>query len=168
MNLAKLALLLFIAGIFSACSKNDQTAEKKFHGMWSLDKYETLVASGKWIPDTAFIGATGHIMYDGKGHMGVQINRKGYKDFDVSKNIDSLDMKNLKDLAKLYRSNFTYMAEYKITGTNTIEHKKFSATNPMDWGTTVTREFEFKGDTLILTPKEMVNGNKDRLIWIKN
>ncbi len=42
-----------------------------------------------------------------------------------------------------------------------------SPNHPEDWGTTVKRNFEFKGDTLILTANELVGGRKTRLRWIK-
>jgi len=114
--------------------------------------------------DSVFTGCTGYITYDGQGHMGVQITPKGYKDYNTNKNLDSLTNTELKELIKLYQSNWVYFASYKITG-NTIEHLRLSATEPKNWGTTLTRDFDFKGDTLILTAYEIVNGKKSRLFW---
>lgn len=160
-------IALFILCSFVACSKNMLPTDSNFIGTWKLDKIETLDnASGKWNYDSTFADWTGYITYDGQGHMGVQITPKGYKDFDVNTNLDSLSNTELKDVIKFYQSNWVYFASYKITG-NTIEHLRLSATDPKDWGTTLTRDFEFRGDALILTAHEIVNGKKSRLVWSK-
>ena len=139
---------LFILFSFVACSKNMLPPDSNFVGTWKLDKIETLDhESGKWNYDSAFADWTGYITYDGQGHMGVQITPKGYKDFDANTNLDSLTNTELKAVIKFYQSNWVYFASYKITG-NTIEHLRLSATDPKDWGTTLTRDFEFNGDTL--------------------
>jgi hypothetical protein len=152
---------------FSSCTQKEESVQTKFLGTWKLDKVETLNNStGKWEYDTTFTGWTGYITYDGSGHMGVQITSKGYKDFNTNKNPDSLNIKELKDLVKFYQSNWVYFASYKIAD-NTIEHFRLSATEPKNWGTTLKRDFEFKGDTLILTAHEIVGGKKSRLFWEK-
>jgi hypothetical protein len=167
MNFSKLLFALFMLLPFSACRNNEQTNDSKFNGTWKLDKIETLdKESGKWFYDSTFTGWTGYIIYDGQGHMGVQITPKGYKDFDVIRNLDSLNNDGLKELVKFYKSSWVYFAEYKITN-NTIEHKRLSATEPKDWGTVLTRDFEFRNDTLILTAHEIVGGRKSRLWWNK-
>ncbi|HEY5125386.1 MAG TPA: lipocalin-like domain-containing protein [Ignavibacteria bacterium] len=167
MKFSKLLFALFMLLPFSACRNKVQTNESKLSGMWRLDKIESLDnVSGKWIYDSTFTGWTGYIIYDGQGHMGVQITPKGYKEFDADKNTDSLDNKGLKELIKFYKSSWVYFADYKITN-NTIEHKRLSATEPKNWGTILTRDFEFRNDTLILTAHEIVGGKKSRLWWIK-
>jgi hypothetical protein len=167
MNISKLLFALFILLFFSACRNKEQTNESKFSGMWRLDKIESFDnASGKWLYDSTFTGWTGYIIYDGQGHMGVQITPKGYKDFDVNKDTDSLNNDGLKELVKFYKSNWVYFADYKITN-NIIEHKRLSATEPYNWGTVLTRDFEFRNDTLILTAHEIVGGKKSRLWWVK-
>lgn len=153
---------------FSGCQNNHQNLDERFHGMWRLDKFETLdTVSGKWIIDSTRIGYNGFILYDGKGHMGVQITPSGYKDLKTDRNIDSLNNKELKELIRFYQSNMVYLADYKITD-KTIHHIIHTANDPRDWGTTVIRDFEFRKDTLILTPHER-RGNKRivRLRWIK-
>jgi hypothetical protein len=75
-------------------------------------------------------------------------------------------MNDLKELAKFYKSNFVYVANYKISN-GTIEHNRLSATNPKDWGTVLARDFEFRHDTLILTPHEILWEKKSRLWWVK-
>jgi hypothetical protein len=167
MNISKLIFTLFIIFSLSGCCKKEQTIESKLSGTWKLDKFESPDnQSGKWSYDSAFTGWTGYIIYDGHGHMGVEITPKRYKDFEANKNPDSLNNEGLKELVKLYKSNWVYFADYKITG-NTIEHKRLSATEPKDWGTTLTRDFEFKSDTLILIPHETMGGKKSRLWWAK-
>jgi len=158
--------LLTLVTIYS-CNTKSQQADNKFDGMWSLDKFEAFDSlTNRWTDDTTRIGWSGYILYDGHGHMGVHLIPKGYEDFDSNKNIDSLKYDDLKELAKFYKSNFVYFANYNLTGT-TIDHKRLTATEPRSWGTTLTRDFEFKGDTLILTAHESVTGQRLRLRWIK-
>ncbi|MCX6166260.1 MAG: lipocalin-like domain-containing protein [Ignavibacteriae bacterium] len=167
MRFSKLIFILLTLGLISVDCKKDQTTESKFNGSWRLDKFESLDNnSGKWYYDSAFSGWTGYIIYDGRGHMGVEITPKGYKDFNANKNLDSLSNDGLIELVKLYKSNWVYFADYKVSG-NTVEHKRLSATEPKDWGTTLTRDFEFKNDTLILIPHETLGGKKSRLWWVK-
>ena len=167
MKFSKVMFGLLLLWVSSGCRNNENAAERGFNGMWRLAKIESVdKASGNWTYDSAFAGWNGLIVYDGRGHMGVQITPKGYRDFDADKNIDSLNVEGLKALVKFYKSNWVYFADYKITG-STIEHKRLSATDPKDWGSVLTRDFEFRSDTLILTPRENIGGKKSRLWWIK-
>ncbi|UXE68819.1 MAG: lipocalin-like domain-containing protein [Chryseotalea sp. WA131a] len=167
MKRLKLTLgLLTLVTIYS-CNKKTQIDDRKFHGMWTLDKFELFDSlTNNWTVDTTRIGTSGYILYDGEGHMGVHLIPRGYKDFDTNKNIDSLEHDDLKQLARFYKSNFVYFANYKIHET-TIDHGRLTATEPGNWGTTLVRDFVFKGDTLILTAHEKVRGQQLRLIWIK-
>ena len=110
----------------------------------------------------------GYILYDGQGHMGVHLTPKGYKDFDTNKNIDSLNRDDLIALTKFYKSNLVYFADYTLTE-NTVVHNRLSSTDPKYWGKSFTRDFEFRHDTLILTPQEINPGQKQklRLRWVK-
>ena len=158
--------LIALATIYS-CSTKTQQADNKFDGMWRLDKFESFDSlANRWTDDSTRVGWSGYILYDGHGHMGVHLIPKGYKDFDTQKNIDSLQHDELKELAKFYKSNFVYFANYNLKGT-TIDHNRLTATEPGNWGTTLTRDFDFKGDTLILTARESIAGLKLRLRWIK-
>ena len=159
--------LLTLLAIFSCTSK--QTIDDKLNGTYRLDKFESFDSvSGKWNTDK-WRGkeADGFIQYDGKGHMSVHLYPKGYKDFDTNKNIDSLDRESLKELTRFYQSNFVYFSDYKIINDSTIEHHRVSATEPKNFGTTLTRNFEFRKDTLILTAAEKIENKKMRLRWIK-
>ena len=167
MNKVKSLLGLITLLIIYSCGSKEMTNNDKFHGMWRLDKFEALdTVAGKWTDDTTRIGYNGYILYDGLGHMGVHLTPKGYKDFNSRKNIDSLNLDDLKALTKFYQSNFVYFADYVPTD-STIAHKRLSATEPKNWETTLTRDFYFNKDTLILTAHESIGGNKVRLRWIK-
>jgi hypothetical protein len=167
MKLTKLLFGMLMLWTISGCRNEEHSIDHKFQGMWRLAKIESIdKESGKWIYDPSFTGWNGFILYDGQGHMGAQITPKGYKDFDANKNMDSLNMEGLKELAKFYQSNFVYFANYKFTD-GTIVHERLSTTNPRDWGSVITRNFEFRNDTLILTPHEIVWGKKARLWWVR-
>ena len=158
-------LLIFLT--IYGCGNKDISSNKKFTGMWRLDKFEAFDSSSNtWADDTTRIGWNGYILYDGQGHMGVHLTPKGYKDFDTNKNIDSLNHDELVALTKFYKSNFVYFSDYTLTD-STIEHKRLSATEPQSWGKSLTRDFEFKQDTLILTAHEIIAGQKIRLRWVK-
>jgi len=167
MNKIKLTLgLIMLVAIYS-CTTKTQQADNIFDGMWRLDKFESFDSlANKWTDDLTRIGWAGYILYDGQGHMGVHLIPKGYKDFDTKKNIDSLEHDDLKEMVKFYKRNFVYFANYNITETK-IDHNRLTATEPGNWGTTLTRDFDFKGDTLILTAREKIGGQKLRLRWIK-
>ncbi len=168
-NPKKLKIILGMIFLFAvhACKNENQKITDSFHGMWKLDKFEVFESSsGKWNPDTSRTGYNGFILYDGKGHMSVHLTPQGYKEYDTNRKIDSLSKDALIDLTLLYRSNFVYFADYKITD-STIEHHRHSATNPGDWGTILTRTFEFRKDTLILTPVEKIEDKSLRLRWIR-
>jgi len=152
--------------IFS-CNTNKQAVNDKFAGMWKLDKYETFdYALSVWVADATRIGYSGYILYDGKGHMGVQLMPMEYKNIDPNQDVDSLKSEDLKDLIRLYSSNYGYFASYIISD-SVVEHTLLLASNPKRCGETLIRSFEFKGDTLILTPSIGIGEKKFRLRWIK-
>ena len=135
--------------------------------MWKLDKikaYDDKTAT--WNDDTPYANSNGYILYDGMGHMAVHLIPDGYENFDTSIAADSLPSDETVDLMKFYRSNFVYFADYEI-GTNTISHKRLTATEPANWGSMLIRDVEFRGDTLLLTSKENVLGKKLRLHWVR-
>ncbi len=158
---------LLVLMIALACTSNDPKNDPRFHGMWKLDSIEYYDSiSGTWSHYQTDQYHDGYILYDGKGHMAVHLTSKGYQDFDLSENVDSLDMERLKERLKFYETNFVYFADYKTTD-NVIDHNRLSATDPKNWGTVLTRDFEFKNDTLILTARESIDANRLRLRWVK-
>lgn len=160
------AVVFLLLTVF-ACTSTDPKNDPRFHGMWKLDIFETYDSiSGTWSRWETPNYHDGYILYDGKGHMAVHLSPKGYKDFDLSENVDSLDMEGLKERLKFFETNYVYFADIE-TEDNFIEHHRLSATDPKNWGTVVTRDFEFKNDTLILSAREIIGGNKLRLRWVK-
>jgi len=161
-------LFLFLSILAGSCiNKKGSEMEDKLRGMWKLDKFESYDSvSRKWSDDVTRIGYTGYILYDGLGHMAVHLMPKAYDDFDSNNKLDSIDYEELKNLTKIYRSNYVYFASYMIEN-GAVFHTKLSATNPKDKGTVAIRELEFIGDTLILKPKEKINGLRLRLRWVK-
>lgn len=159
-------LLIFLTG--PGCTSKP-SLDEKFSGMYKLDKFESYDSvSGKWNADKWRGKDTdGYIQYDGKGHMSVHLYPREYKDFDTHKKLDSLDRAGLIELASFYQSNFVYFANYRILNDSTIEHYRISATEPKNFGTVLTRHFEFKKDTLILTAVENLENKKMRLRWAK-
>ena len=167
MKISSLLSFLLLTLIACSCEKKEQSTDSPFHGMWDLDKFEVFDASsGTWSDDSILAGYNGYILYDGKGHMAVHLTPPGYENFDASTNIDSLDINELIKFTRYYQLNFVYFADYKTTD-SIIDHHRLSATNPKDWGTVLTRDFEFRNDTLILTAHEPIGGRKLRLRWIK-
>lgn len=163
----KFILTLILLVILLGCGTTTQKAQTTFDGMWRLDKFEAYDSlSNRWTIDSTRVAWMGYILYDGQGHMGVHLIPGNYQDTDTNKNLDSLQDNELKELVKFYKSNFVYFANYTITG-QTIDHNRLTATEPNNWGTTLTRDYDFKGDTLILTARETIGGKKLRLRWIK-
>ncbi len=160
-----LILLIFIA---SGCiNKKGANMEDKLRGMWKLEKFESYDSlSRKWSDDVTRIGYSGYILYDGLGHMAIHLMPAVYGDFNSSLNTDSASLEELLSLTNIYKSNYVYFANYRIEN-GVVYHTKLSATNPKDKGSVAVREFEFLGDTLILKPKEKINGLRLRLRWVK-
>lgn len=156
-------IFLFITCIiYTSCDSSSDAS--KFIGQWKLYKYEIL-NKGIWQTDSTRIGHKGFIMYDGQGHMSVQIVPLAYIGYKLSKKMDSLSFKEMKELADHYYSNYVYFANYTVHE-HIVEHHILFCTEPSYIGIAMKREFEFKGDTLILTPVTLDN-YKFRLKWIK-
>jgi hypothetical protein len=168
------AVLLFI--LSSACTgKKPEDTNSKLAGMYRLYIIENRDSTGQWRQQKWAKDGDGYILYDGKGHMAVQITPKGYKDFPwlneeetidkgrLSRKIDSMTVSDLKAAVTEFASNYVYMANYDIVDSNIIQHNRLSHTIPSSWNTSVKRKFTFKGDTIILEP---VKVNR-RVKWIK-
>ncbi|HYM94235.1 MAG TPA: lipocalin-like domain-containing protein [Chitinophagaceae bacterium] len=173
----KLFSLLLVVLLLTACANKKQIDKNsQLAGMYKLLIIENKDSSGVWREQEWAKGGDGYIVYDGKGHMAVQITPKGYKDFPwlneeetingntLKQKIDSMTVPALKAALTEFASNYVYVADYTIgDSADIIQHNRLSHTIPSAWNTSVKRKFIFSGDTLILEP---VNLNR-RLKWIK-
>ncbi len=124
---------------------NDKPADN-FHGMWRMVRHEVRDSiSQSWSLDSTRLGLTGYVVYDGLGNMGVQ---------QVKAPNDSSEN----------NSDIVYFATYILLENGMIQHTKLSS-NFDDAGVTVKRRYEFRGDTLLLTPEE-ANG-RVRTVWVR-
>ena len=168
--------LLTIILLISCANKKQTDINSQLAGMYKLLIIENQDSSGAWHEQEWGKGGDGYIVYDGKGHMAVQITPKGYKDFQwldeessinsdkVKEKTDSMSVDQLKEAVKEFVSNYVYVGNYTIEDTaDVIIHQRISSTIPSIWGTTVKRSFSFSGDTLIL---KNLNVNR-RLKWIR-
>lgn len=160
------SLLICLAGCEAPKPPNPH---EQFQGLWKLYIIEYQDSTGAWVEHSWQKGGESYILYDGLGHMAVQITPKDYKNITVKvpkTPIDSLSVEELKADLKTYSSNYVYTANCKILEEEQIiEHHRLSHTYPFDWGVVAQRRFEFRGDTLILMPVEPQNPL--RLKWIK-
>ena len=177
MNYMKYFCLVTIIIFLLACSNsphNDRSGQ--LAGMYRLFIIENKDSTGTWQEQKWAKGGDGYIIYDGLGHMAVQITPNGYKDFKwlteeetinrdvVKKKIDSMSLMDLKAALVEFSSNYVYVANYSINDTtHIVQHNRLSHTIPSAWNTKVTRSFSFIGDTLVL---QVIGGNR-RLKWIK-
>lgn len=170
MNYKTSILFVLIIPLFLACEDPKvHPGHEKFRGLWKLYIIEYKDSTGVWREYDWNKGGDSYILYDGLGHMSVQITPEGYKDKVVkfpATNIDSLTTEELRNDLRVYASNYVYTASCGIIEEEQIiEHHRLSHTFPQDWGAVVQRKFEFKGDTLFLMPVEPQNPLK--LKWIK-
>ena len=170
------ALLLTIALLISCANKKQTDTNSQLAGMYKLLIIENQDSSGTWHEQEWGKEGDGYIVYDGKGHMAVQITPKGYRDFqwldeessinqtEVKEKTDSMSVDELKAAVREFVSNYVYTASYAIEDSaDVVIHHRISSTIPAIWGTTVRRSFSFSGDTLIL---KNLNVNR-RLKWIR-
>ena len=170
--------LALIAFIFFSCSQALPADPKsKLAGMFKLFIVEKIdSATGIWQTEPWVTGGESYIVYDGLGHMAVEITPKDYQKFtwiseeesinteSSRKHIDSLSIDELKAAVAHFSSNYVYVANYKVDEkAGVVTHNRITGTNPDIWNSVVERQFMFSGDTLIL---RVVNGNR-RLKWIR-
>jgi hypothetical protein len=170
MKCKTIIIFILIIPLFTSCIENRKNdIHEKFRGLWKLYIIEYQDSTGVWQEHAWNRGGDSYILYDGLGHMSVQITPEGYKDRIVSfprANIDSLTIEELRADLKVYASNYVYSANCVVLEEEQIiEHHRLSHSFPHDWGVVVQRKFKFKADTLILMPVEPQNPL--RLKWIK-
>ena len=176
-NIKCLKILFITIFFLTSCSNQPKTSkDAPLAGIYKLFIMENQDPTGTWHEDSWAKGGDSYIIYDGLGHMAVQITPKGYKDFKwfteiesinedfVKQKVDSMSLPDLKAAVVEFSSSYVYVANYSIDDTaNVVTHKRISSSIPSSWGTEVKRSFSFSGDTLIL---KVLNGNR-RLKWIR-
>ena len=177
-NPGKGTIFLFLALFFvSGCLRRPQgSTGPALAGMYKLVIIEHQDSTSRWQEESWARGGDSYIVYDGLGHMAVQITPKGYKDFNwltetesinekvVRRKVDSMSLKELKAAVVEFSSSYVYVADYSIDySANVVTHKRVSSSIPSVWGTEVKRSFSFSGDTLIL---RVLNANR-RLKWLR-
>ena len=139
---------ILILLMFSATYKvNSQSnISQRIKGLWQLDKYEAFDSTtGKWKDAPNRLGYFGYILYDGSGHVAVQLFPPGFRRMNDNISMDSLNIDQLRQMANMQSKCFIYFADYKIWDRqNLVEHHIRSSNHPNEIGTTVTRNFEFK------------------------
>ena len=161
--------------LFACTNKSKTSRDEQLAGMYKLYNIQVQDSAGEWHDRWASDG-TGYILYDGKGHMAVQITPKGYDKYKwlsenesikpekVKAKIDRMSMDELKAALEEFVSNYAYVANYSVSDSaDVVVHNRLSHTIPSAWNTTVKRRFIFNGDTLEL----LVDADKRRLKWIK-
>jgi hypothetical protein len=172
----KLFILFIISGLSFTCVDRSQADRNRLlAGMYKLYNIQVQDSAGNWQDEWASDG-TGYIIYDGVGHMAVQITPKGYEQFKtlsedesidhgkLQVKIDSMPVEQLKATLEEFVSNYVYAGNYTVSDSaDVVTHRRLIHTIPSAWNTTVQRRFIFKGDTL-----ELYNDvDKRRLKWIK-
>ena len=161
--------LIILSSIFIGFKIDPQGSDfEKFTGRWKLYQIQQQdTISQNWR------NAKGHnrnregfIIYDGLGGMGVHHVSENYMNYEFKGEggLDSFTKEDLRHLA----NNFVYFGKYKVLEKNRIiEHHIESSNNPGRWGTIAKRKYQFKGDTLILSPLKTSSGIPARIIWLK-
>jgi hypothetical protein len=148
--------------IFFLACQNKSSLE--LEGLWELHIMETKDSvSNVW--NNYKGGMQGFLLYDGVENMSLYLSTKDYEntDLEFANFNDTLALEKLKYLT----GSYFYIGKYKIdTENNIVTHKRLAHSNPNDWNKTVERRFQFKGDTLIITPVEAKNASL-RLKWLK-
>jgi hypothetical protein len=169
-------IFLLSALLLSSCSEQKRNDTHRLAGMYKLYISENADSNGVWHEDPWTKGGTGYIVYDGMGHMAVQIARAGYNDFNwlpeeqslrdqyIDQKIDSMSVDELKNAVRAFSSLYAYAGNYTIEDTaDVVKHERIATSIHSPVGSIVRRGFTFSGDTVIL---RVLNGNR-RLKWIK-
>ena len=113
-----LLLLLLSIGIISCTKNSTVNAKENLAGMYRLYRIEDQDSSGNWKESDWGKGKDGYIIYDGMGHMAVQIIHKSYKDFNwisegqtlnlksVQQKIDSMSTDELRTAVSAFASDY--------------------------------------------------------------
>ena len=148
-----------------SCSTVQQ--EKKhnpFEGLWSLHIMEQQDSTGAW--NEWRDGMNGWIMYDATENMSVHLTVEGYEETELR--FPNFDPSIPEEALQHLTGSYVYFAKYSVDEKEgTVQHARFSHSNPGDWDVVVKRKYTFSGDTLILQPTEEQNSSL-RLKWVRD
>jgi len=151
-------LSIFLLG-FSVNNKTDNPLE----GLWKIHIIEFKNEStGKWEVSDWMKGGTAYLLYDATENMSIFFTPANYENEQMPNTyfMDSLELDDLKVLA----SDYWYLGKYRVLEKEKIiEHTRTMHSDPNDWNKVVQRKYEFKGDTLVLSPIEF----NMRLKWLR-
>ena len=134
---------------------------RKFVGFWRIRSVERRTAAGDSLPATQY--ADGYITYTASGHMAVHLMRPDRPRFERSPPTDDEVMTALRGYTS-YFGLFSVDEEAQV-----VTHERMGSTTPTAGRPTpFPRNYEFRDDTLILSPPgRMVDGQEVRgyLTW---
>ena len=133
-------------------------------GLWTLHSMESYNANTDTYEEWRD-GMQGYILYDGDGHLALNLSSKDYQDFEFEfpNFTDTIAIEALRHLTQ----NYFYVANYTVfEEEGIVEHARLAHSNPGEWNDIVRRKYAFSGDTLVISPVE--DRNKGLLLkWIK-
>lgn len=175
MKLKSIFFTILITTLLSCSKTSKERQMAQFKGLWKMHSHEIQDDNGNWDIHNWMNGGVGYVIYDGDGHMAVHITPKDYdkKKVNWKNELDSLESKKFRQEFELFGknantlANYVYVSNCKILDGNIIEHQRVSHGNPERFNEIAQRKFEFKGDTLILSPLELEAQKQRRIKWIK-
>jgi len=160
--------LIILSGHVLGQQESSQTSQKSskepFAGAWKLISLEQRRSNGE-VSYPMGQDAEGWIMYDGSGHMCVQLTRPNRPKFASNDFLKGTP----EEIKSAFESYFAYCGTYEVNEKEgfVIHHIQLSLF-PNWIGTDQKRFFEFSGDRLTLsTPPFQANGTQQtlRLVW---
>lgn len=143
-------------GLLAAKERKKDSAQNKLIGTWKLVSISALYPDGRILADPDLgPGAKGYLVYDGSGHMCVQLMNPNRFDW---RNADNATPREAKSGIDGYDS---YCGTYEMRENESviIDHKELSLV-PNGVGTSVARKFKFEGDRLILRMLEKAHNGE--------
>lgn len=135
----------------------------RFVGTWRLVSIEEPRPNGEITTSTGRY-PVGLLIYDGTGHMAVQIVFRERPNFSSGGRQGTLE-----EIKAAFEGYAAYFGRYEVDGKDaTVTHHVEGSPVPNNIGTVVKRAFEFSGNRLILTPPRSrltSQQGETRLIW---
>ena len=161
---AKMTLLLLTLLVvrFSSAAAG---AEDRLAGTWELVSFKVITADGRAGDTSMGRNPVGWIMYDGRGHMCVEIARSDRPNFSSTDGFSG----NPDEEKAAYEGYIAYCGAYVVNEAEgfVIHHLAFSL-YPNWTGTDQKRFFQVSGDRLTLTTPPFFRGGQQltaRLVW---